>query len=304
MIRQICEELNTKREELGIFAADRAQLYFKGTWHDVGFDDLERLMQMGTDLIIIEKEGVAEVLAPFVDRKGIALLNTRGFLTEYATMLSELASKNGCNTSIVSDFDVSGMYIAKKIKNLVYRIGVDFNTLEYFGLDVEDLAEKYEANSNHLKPLQEIAKSDATLYDDLYFLKDKRIEIDSIIANVGSEEFWEFIEHKLNERFVKRNYNRAIDVAEFVYPDIVKNMLEKLEKKFAASAAQERNQIKNELLGVSDFLDIEKKEHEIKLRLKNKITGDKSIQTLLEKVKELVSIINDVTYEEEGKNNS
>jgi hypothetical protein len=247
---------------------------------------------------------VAEVLAPFADRKGIALLNTRGFLTEYATMLSELASKNGCNTSIVSDFDVSGMYIAKKIKNLVYRIGVDFNTLEYFSLDVEDLAEKYEANSNHLKPLQEIAKSDATLYDDLYFLKDKRIEIDSIIANVGSEEFWEFIEHKLNERFVKRNYNRAIDVAEFVYPDIVKDMIEKLEKKFAASAAPERNQIKNELLNVSDFLDIEKKEHEIKLRLKNKITADKSIQTLLEKVKELVSIINDVTYEEEGKNNS
>ena len=70
-------------------------------------------------------------------------------------------------------------------------------------------------------------------------------------------------------------------------------MLEKLEKKFAAAAAQERNQIKNELLNVSDFLDIEGKECEIKLRLKNKITGDKSIQTLLEKVKELVSIIND-----------
>lgn len=293
MIRQICQELDTKREELGIFAADRAQLYFKGRWHDVGFDDLERLMHMGTDLIIIEKEGVAEVLAPFADRKGIALLNTRGFLTEYATMLSDLASKNGCNISIVSDFDVSGMYIAKKMKNLVYRIGVDFNTLEYFGLDVEDLAEKYVANSNHLKPLQEIAKSDATLDNDLKFLKDKRIEIDSIIADVGSEEFWEFIAHRLGEKFAKRNYNRAIDIAEFVYPDIVKDMLEKLEKKFAAAAAQERNQIKNELLNVSDFLDIEGKECEIKLRLKNKITGDKSIQTLLEKVKELVSIIND-----------
>jgi hypothetical protein len=184
---------------------------------------------------------VAEVLAPFADRKGIALLNTRGFLTEYANMLSQLASKNGCNISIVSDFDVSGMYMAKMIKH-VYRIGVDLNTLEYFSLNVEDVAEKYEANSNHLKPLQEIAKSDTTLYSDLKFLKDKRIEIDSIIANVGSEEFWEFIEHRLSEKFAKRNYNRAIDIAEFVYPDIVKNMLEKLEKKFAASAAQERNQ--------------------------------------------------------------
>ena len=150
------------------------------------------------------------------------------------------------------------------MKNLVYRIGVDFNTLEYFGLDVEDLAEKYVANSNHLKPLQEIAKSDATLDNDLKFLKDKRIEIDSIIADVGSEEFWEFIAHRLGEKFAKRNYNRAIDIAEFVYPDIVNDMLEKLEKKFAAAAAQERNQIKNELLNVSDFLDIEGKECEIK----------------------------------------
>jgi hypothetical protein len=46
------------------------------------------------------------------------------------------------------------MYIAKNIKNLVYRIGVDFNTLDYFGLNVKDVAEKYEANRNHLKPLQ------------------------------------------------------------------------------------------------------------------------------------------------------
>jgi len=39
---------------------------------------------MGTDLLIIEKEGVVQVLTPFADKKGIALLNTRGFLTEYA----------------------------------------------------------------------------------------------------------------------------------------------------------------------------------------------------------------------------
>ena len=33
-------------------------------------------------MLIVEKEGVEKQLAPFSDEKGIALLNTRGFLTE------------------------------------------------------------------------------------------------------------------------------------------------------------------------------------------------------------------------------
>lgn len=40
-IRKICEEkLGKKRDELGIIAADRAQLYFRGSWRDVGLDEL------------------------------------------------------------------------------------------------------------------------------------------------------------------------------------------------------------------------------------------------------------------------
>ena len=42
---------------------------------------------MGTDLVIIEKEGTVEVLGPFADKYGIALLYTRGFLTEVSRNL-------------------------------------------------------------------------------------------------------------------------------------------------------------------------------------------------------------------------
>jgi hypothetical protein len=35
-------------------------------------------------MLIIEKEGIVEQLAPYADEDGIALLNTQGFLTEYA----------------------------------------------------------------------------------------------------------------------------------------------------------------------------------------------------------------------------
>ena len=47
------------REDCGIYAADRAQLYFRGKTYDIGFDDLEELAQKGVDMLIIEKEGGA-----------------------------------------------------------------------------------------------------------------------------------------------------------------------------------------------------------------------------------------------------
>jgi hypothetical protein len=291
MIRPVSEEsLGVKREEIGIFAADRAQLYFKGRWHEVGFDYLERLMHMGTDLLIIEKEGVAQVLTPFADKKGIALLNTRGFLTEYASRLSELSANHSCNVAILSDFDVSGMYLAEKAPNGVYRIGIDFDTVEYFGLGVEDVAESYEANNNHLKPLLEIARSNTSLYDKLQFLKHKRIEIDSIIAKVGSERFWKFVEHRLGERFPTRNYNRALEIPEFVYPDILRDIVEKLEKRLKASIAAERQKIINELSNVSGFChNLKQKEEEIGSRLKHKIADDEIIKRLIEKMKKLLT---------------
>jgi hypothetical protein len=66
------------RYDLGIIAADRAQLYFDGEWNNVGIDEIEELSKKGSDVLIIEKEGVAEVLSRFADKLGIALLNVRG----------------------------------------------------------------------------------------------------------------------------------------------------------------------------------------------------------------------------------
>ena len=70
--------------------ADRAQLYFDGKWNNVGIDEIEELSKKGSDVLIIEKEGVPEVLSRFADKLGIALLNVRGFVVEYAEMLSQL----------------------------------------------------------------------------------------------------------------------------------------------------------------------------------------------------------------------
>ena len=44
LIRSLCEkELRVKREQIGIIATDRAQLYFKGQWMDVGLKEIDEL---------------------------------------------------------------------------------------------------------------------------------------------------------------------------------------------------------------------------------------------------------------------
>lgn len=192
-IRYVCEKkLGKTRAQLGIIAADRAQLFFRGRWHDVGLDEIDKLVQLGTDMLIIEKEGVAEVLSPFADKMGIALLNTRGFLTEYATTLSELSEKNGCNVAILTDCDVSGLLLAKKVS--INRIGIDFDTLSYLGLTSKEVEESYDPGNNHLMALQRLSTDDPKLSELVYYTKrGKRIEIDSVLAKVGNGRFWNFI---------------------------------------------------------------------------------------------------------------
>jgi 5S rRNA maturation endonuclease (ribonuclease M5) len=83
-------------------------------------------------MVIIEKEGIVIQISSFSDGIRIALLNTRGFLVEYASKLAKLAKEKGCNIAIVVDWDVSGLLIYLKVKKIIpslKRVGVDFRTL-------------------------------------------------------------------------------------------------------------------------------------------------------------------------------
>ena len=57
-------------------------------------------------------------------------------MVEYAEMLSQLCKKNGANVAILTDFDIDGLKIARTLSD-IYRIGIDFDTLEYFKLKEE-----------------------------------------------------------------------------------------------------------------------------------------------------------------------
>lgn len=313
-IKDVCEKyLGVKREDLGITAADRAQLYFRGDWHDVGLEEIGQLVQYGTDMLIVEKEGVVKQLAPFADEKGIALLNTRGFLTEYASILSKESRKNGCNIAILTDLDASGLLIATTIPD-VFRIGIDFDTLDYFGLEPNIVEEQYKPESNHLKPLEALARSyhgkdlvdlfpkkmlnifdqmltdyDTDLSKKVGYISSKRIEIDSVMAAVNDNaKFWEFILSKLQERFPTRNYNRAINVPEYVMPTILESLNMLVRERAIVAAGKERIKLKEEFSNTKGFLDVKQYDVAVAQKLRTIIENDKAIKPFLEQINCLV----------------
>ncbi len=64
----------------------------------------------------------------------------RGFLTEDAEDLSELARENKCNIATLTDWDSSGLVISSKLPK-AYRIGIDEKTLEKLELEKEVVQE-------------------------------------------------------------------------------------------------------------------------------------------------------------------
>jgi hypothetical protein len=181
-IDEIClVEFGKTREELGIIAADRAQMYFEGEVYNVSIDDIADLVSLGVDVVFVEKEGVCEVLAPYASVVGVALVNSRGFFVEAAVQLAECACFRGGNIWIVTDLDVSGLLMSLKLMPIVVkqdeklalhsddekiwqlavscRLGVDFQMLEDLGLNKQDVQEPHKPYNkkgkpnNHYRPL-------------------------------------------------------------------------------------------------------------------------------------------------------
>ena len=209
-IKDVCDELKIRRFDVNIYAGDVGYLFFRGDKYAISLDELDDLRYLGTDILIIEKEGIAKVLSPLAAASGIALLSTRGFLTENALDLSLFAHNSGANVATLTDCDISGYVIAHKVPN-VPRIGIDFKTLEDLGI-LEDLqeGEYYSPDKGHLKYAQQNIKDFKS--EQLDFLRTRRIEINAVKNKVGSERLWNWILDKLDEIYPNRNGNRAVEM--------------------------------------------------------------------------------------------
>lgn len=236
------------------------------------------------------------------------MLNTRGFLTDYAEVLSKKSDKEGCNIAILTDFDASGLVLASKIPRAC-RIGIDFETLKDLGLEITDVEEEYKPG-NHLKPLQYSGEyADVYPKDWVDYLKDTRIEINSVITALDdNEKFWEWIIQKLRDQFDKRNYNRAVDIPEYVMPGCLESLNDRIKERGIAVFKKRRAELQNILSDIGpgflfdrtdrvlleqtgDIMTIDKYEESLIDHSRHIIESDKNMKPYLDKIDDLVSIL-------------
>ena len=117
------------------------------------------------------------------------------------------------------------------------------------------------------------------------YLLHHRIEIDSVLAKVGNEQFWNFILEELSKLFPIRNYNRAIEIPEFIFPKEIESFLEGLKIKLNKITLEEREKIKKELEFTEGFIDdIEEKKKVLEERLVAVTSNDIDIKNLVSNI--------------------
>jgi hypothetical protein len=296
--------MGVKREALGIYEAARAYIYFREQIYDVSFRQLERIKKIATFILIIEKEGVVELLTYWADKFGFALCYTKGFLTDNAKEFSELATKEGANMTILTDDDFSGWVMSKKLSNIT-RIGIRIETLEKLNIPIKEVVEdlpkpknskgdKGYHDSKHATTAERMYDEGLIPEQDWELLTGgkygRRIEIDNVIAYVGAERFWNgFILTSFQELFDTADYNLSLKMVTYVtLPNL--NLLNKLAGKAGTiAAADEVEKIESENvdydISTNGFIDdIDAVDKKNTKRIKKKELKDEHIQWLEEKL--------------------
>jgi hypothetical protein len=297
-LSNICKAVGIKREDIGIIAGARAELYFHGSWSSVSFDSIDALAEKGTDILFIEKEGVPEILAEFADKYGIAMVNTKGHLTEYGKDLMNAARDSGANVAIITDYDLTGILIASKAPRDMPWLGIDDTVLEYFNLDRNDEGITAEAtNTKILNFVKGVVSSDDRFGAvDTGFLETTRIEIDAILAQVGAERFSNWIMERLKELYPTRNYNRAIELpAKYseernnLLPEDAKVLIEHIYETANTATEQTEKDIETEQENIEGFIEVaERKDKNIE-RLTEAIKNDSNMKPLNVEIAKVVT---------------
>lgn len=190
------------------------------------------------------------------------------------------------------------MLLAKDVPDIP-RIGIDFETLGYLGLNRKIVEEDYDKpldNRHHFTNLQNLAEEgdlDPKLEAMLPYIKNKRIEIDSVLAEAGNKKFWNFCLDKLKGLWKNRNYNRAINIPEDIIPEEIEDFIEDLKEKCNDVTADGRIEIDATLEEIEGFIDdVDSSEEDIEDQIREVLSEDRGIQSVVTKVEELKEKLN------------
>jgi hypothetical protein len=275
------------REDLGIVAASKGVFLYSGESWPINGETIDGLADKGVAIIVIEKEGVADVLEEHAKKYGIALAHTGGRFTNAIKKLIERAKDGGSVVRILTDYDAVGIDIAAATITPTIRIGIERDIVPWLQKrGCPDLTEK--------EVEEEYTPSGTTIEIKDEYLKTKRIELDSIQEKVGGEKLWEYIMYRLQlpEFNTKFDLTKVIEfpTAEMIRSQPVKDVLQRVDSHIDKITEQRRKQIMIELKNAKELPEKIKKEIEIEEELKSKIRAaeqdDKGLQKIVLKFTE------------------
>jgi hypothetical protein len=297
LIRTVCSKLGVTREQIGIVAAPWATMYYGGEWRVVSFDAVSSLAENGTDIIFIEKLDMVRVFGRYADRYGLALVNSHGHLVEYAEDLADKAQTSGAHVAIAVDYDIPGILIASALKGIIW-LGVNDVTLKYFGISKQDKNRVVPYNPKKKRITDEnfidLVKSDNRFRGkvDIDFLLRYKVELDAVLAEVGSERLFGYFMDLLKKAYPKRDYTRVISSKpslEHHYPKSIRNLEQYISNHVDSLVKKESEEIESELKDTKGFIEVEEKKKEIDKRLGEIVEADEHLKDIASAIEDLAS---------------
>jgi hypothetical protein len=122
------------------------------------------------------------------------------------------------------------------------------------------------------------------------YVEDKRIEINSIVEALNdNSRFLEWIIKKLRDHFTNRDYNRAVDVPEYVMPKCLESLNQQVKEKGIAVLKQRRLKLQDRLSDIGPgFLFDRTDKALLKKRRNNIMTISKYEQTLTDQSQHII----------------
>jgi len=135
------------------------------------------------------------------------------------------------------------------------------------------------------------------------YLKNKRIELDSIVANIGAEGLWRFVLHRLKE-LGPFNYTREVSMPSYetLYTREMVDMKSYLGDYMAGTLREAKEITDNELTEVDGLIDIEAKEKEIRTKWNEIVSKNLGIKTISSEFRKLLERLPKIPRKEEDDN--
>jgi hypothetical protein len=287
-------------------------VFYDGIWRLVSYDSIIELARKGVSLIFIEKRDIVQTLGPYAQATGVALINSRGFVVEYAKQLAEAAKKGGAHIFIMTDYDTAGVLIAFEMPEAIW-LGCDERMLKRFGLshDDKDYAIHYVPNKPRTNEddLQNILKTDKRFaHVDIDFIRDKRddgmvvegtrVELDAVLARASEDEYggspkglWDYIVELINEAEPIQDYNRAVESKSPTlsnhYPKPYRQLTSFMEQHIDNIIAPTKERLESELKETIGLTEVEQLKEHVDLEEGKIITADKMLKKLGKAIAEI-----------------